>query len=154
MLFLLNLQLFQRTAKKTSDTLWSRRLIPPQQARKNRADCTIKRQTSSLRKLGAKLTYSGDSPFLLGLVVGVSNEQSSSDTFSRLPLYVQMTLHSCAHKVASQKLEKITELKVPFRKELPKMSLVGIEDIRCNCPDATHMTTQCLETNLRKWSKK
>ena len=97
MLFLLNLQLFQRTAKKTSDTLWSRTLIPPQQARKNRGDCTVKRQTSSLRKFGAKLTYSGDSRILLGLVIGVSNEQSSSDTVSRLPLYVQMTLQTGAH---------------------------------------------------------
>ena len=44
-------------------------------------------QTNSLRQLGAKLTYSGNSPFLLQLVIGVSNEQSS-DTVSWLPLYV------------------------------------------------------------------
>ena len=43
-------------------------------------------QTNSLRQLGAKMTYSGDSQFLLRLVIGVSNEQSS-DTVSWLPLY-------------------------------------------------------------------
>ena len=42
-------------------------------------------QTNSLRQLGAKLTYSGKSPFLLRLVIGVSNEQSS-DTVSWLQL--------------------------------------------------------------------
>ena len=44
-------------------------------------------QTNSLGQLGAKLTYCGESAFLLLLVFGVSNEQSS-DTVSGLPLYV------------------------------------------------------------------
>ena len=34
------------------------------------------RQTTYPRPLGAKLTYIGDSPFLLQLVICVSNEQS------------------------------------------------------------------------------
>ena len=38
-------------------------------------------QTNSLRQLGAKLISSGDSLFLLRLVIGVSNEQPS-DTVS------------------------------------------------------------------------
>ena len=42
-------------------------------------------QINFLKQLAAKLTYSGDSPFLLRLVIGVSNEQSS-DTVSWLPL--------------------------------------------------------------------
>ena len=33
---------FQRTVEKTADTLWSRILVPPQQATKNRAGCTAK----------------------------------------------------------------------------------------------------------------
>ena len=86
-------------------------------------------QTNSLRQLGAKLTYSGDSPCLLRLVIGVTNEQSS-DTASWLPLHV------------------------PFRKELAKTSLVSIEDISCICPDATHMITRCVETDLRKMAQK
>ena len=49
---------------------------------------------------------------------------------------------------------KRTELNVPFRKKLPRTSLVSIEIIRCVCPDATHMITRCVETDLRKMAKK
>ena len=41
-----------------------------------------------------------------------------------------------------------------FEKKLPKTSLVRIEDIRCVCPDATHMITRCVETDLRKMAQK
>ena len=44
---------------------------------------------------------------------------------------------------------KRIELNVPFRKELPKTSLVSIEEIQCVCRDATHMITRCVETDLR-----
>ena len=49
---------------------------------------------------------------------------------------------------------KRAEIKVPFRKKLTKTSLVSIEDIRCVCPDATHMNTRCVETNLREMAQK
>ena len=49
---------------------------------------------------------------------------------------------------------KRSELNVPFRKELPKTSLVNIEKIQCVCPDATHMITRCKETDLRKRAQK
>ena len=49
---------------------------------------------------------------------------------------------------------KRTELNVPFRKKLPKTSLVSIEDIRCVCPDAIHMITRCVGTDLRKMAQK
>ena len=49
---------------------------------------------------------------------------------------------------------KRTEINVPFRKKLPKTSLVSIEDIRCVCPDATHMITRCMETDHRKMARK
>ena len=39
---------------------------------------------------------------------------------------------------------------MPFSKKLPKASLGSIEDIRCICPDAPHMITRCVETDLRK----
>ena len=44
-------------------------------------------QTNSLGQLVTKLTYNCESPFLLRLVIGVNNEQSS-DTVSWLPLYM------------------------------------------------------------------
>ena len=110
-------------------------------------------QTNSLGQLGAKLTYSGDSPFLLRLVIGVSNEQSS-DTASWLPLYVSNDIIGFRLLTCKPENGEITELNVPFRKELPKTSLVCIEDIRCVCPDANHMITRCLETGLRKTAQK
>ena len=101
-------------------------------------------QTNSLGKLGAKLTYCGESPFLLRLVFGVSNEQSS-DTVSWLPLYVSNDITD---------FRPLTELNVPFRNFLPKMSLVSIEDIRCVCPNATHMITRRVEKDLCKMAHK
>ena len=110
-------------------------------------------QTNSLRQLGAKLTYSGDSPFLLRLVIGVSNEQSS-DTVSWLPLYLSNDITDFRPLPCEPETGKRPELNVPFRKKLPKTSLVSIEDIRCVCPDTTHMITRCVETDLRKMAQK
>ena len=110
-------------------------------------------QTNSLRQLGAKLTYSGDSPLLLRLDIGVSNEQSS-DTVSWLPLYMSNDTTYFRPLTCQPATGKRTELNVPFRKKLPKTSLVSIEDIRCVCPDATHMITRCVETDLRKMAQK
>ena len=73
-------------------------------------------QTNSLRQLGAKLTYSGDSPFLLRLVIGVSNEQSS-DTVSWLPLYVSNDTTDFRPLTCEPETGKRTELNVPFRKK-------------------------------------
>ena len=109
-------------------------------------------QTNSLRLLGAKRIYSGDSPFLLRLVNGVSNEQSS-DTVSWLPLYVSNDTRDFRPLTCESETGKITELNVPFCKKLPKTSLVSIEDIRCVCPDATHMITGCVETDLCKMAQ-
>ena len=85
-------------------------------------------KTNSLRQLGAKLTYSGDSPFLLRLVIGVSNEQSS-DTVSRLPLYVSNDTTDFLPLTCEPETGKRNELNVPFRKKLPKTSLLSIEAI-------------------------
>ena len=110
-------------------------------------------QTNSRRQLGAKLTYSGDSPFLLRLVIGVSTEQSS-DTVSWLPLYVSNDTTDFRPLTCEPETVKRTELYVPFRKKLPKTSLVSIEDIRCVCPAATHMITRYVETDIRKMARK
>ena len=85
-------------------------------------------QTNSLRQLGAKLTYSGDSSFLLRLVIDVSNEQSS-DTVSWLPLYVSNDTTDFRPLTCEPETGKRTELNLPFRKKLPKTSLFSIEDI-------------------------
>ena len=92
-------------------------------------------------------------PFLLRLVIDVSNEQSS-DTVSWIPLYVSNDTTYFRPLTCEPETDKRTELSVPFRKELPKTSLVSIEDIRCVCPDAIHMITRCVETVLRKLAQK
>ena len=108
---------------------------------------------NSLRQVGANLIYSGDSPFLLLLVIGVSNEHSS-DTVSWLPLYASNDTTNFHLPTCEPETGKRTALNVPFRKELPKMSLVSIEDIRCACPYATYMITRCVQTHFRKMSQK
>ena len=98
-------------------------------------------QTNSLRQLGAMLTYSGDSSFLLRVIIAFSDEQSS-DTVSWLPLYVSNDTTDFRPLTREPETGKRTELNVPFRKKLPVTSLVRVEDIRCVCPDATHMITR------------
>ena len=91
--------------------------------------------------------------FLLRLVIGVSNEQSS-DTVSWLPLLLSNDTTDFRPLTCKPETGKRTELNVPFRKKLPKTSLVSIENFRCVCPDATHMITRCVETDLRKMVQK
>ena len=43
---------------------------------------------------------------------------------------------------------------MPFRKELPKASLVSLEDTRCICPDTTHMIIRCFEADFREMAQK
>ena len=43
---------------------------------------------------------------------------------------------------------------IPFRKDLPKSSLVFYENIQSVCPDATHMTTRCVENDLQRIAQK
>ena len=46
--------------------------------------------------------------------------------------------------------------KVPvlFRTDLAATSLVSHDDIRCVCPDVTHMITRCVEDDLKKIAQK
>ena len=44
-------------------------------------------QTEQLNQMGIKLTYSGDQPFLLRLIMGISKDDSNEFT-SKIPLYV------------------------------------------------------------------
>ena len=43
---------------------------------------------------------------------------------------------------------------VSFRTDLPATSLVSYDDIRCVCPDVTHMITRCVENDLKKIAQK
>jgi hypothetical protein len=108
-------------------------------------------QTKELRRLGAKLTFSGDTLFLLRLILGKSNEKANAYP-SRLPLHVTDTtlLPTTCHPDTGKR----TDLEIPFRDDIPKESLVSMDDVRCVCPDTTHMITRCVERDLKRMAQK
>ena len=106
-------------------------------------------KTSELSDRGVKLTYSGDTPFLLRLILGISCETNFE---SKMPLHVpdNSFLPTNCHPETGLR----TDLKIPFREELPKASLVYFQDVRCICPGPTHMITRCVENDLRRVAQK
>ena len=109
------------------------------------------RETKQLQNMGVKITYSGDSPFLNRLVLGISSELSS-DHPSHIPVYVSeknFLPTSCSDSDG-----KRTSLEVPFRQNVPKEALSSIEDIRTICPDATHMIARCVENDIKRVAQK
>ena len=82
-------------------------------------------KTLELSKRGVILTYSGDSPFLMRLVLGITNESASP---SKMPLYVterDYTPTKCHHETGLR-----SDVIIPFRKDLPKSFLVFYENIQ------------------------
>ena len=74
-------------------------------------------KTSDLSDRGVKLTYSGDAPFLPRLILGISCETNFE---SKMPLHIP-----------DKSFLPTTDLKISFREELPKTSLVYFQDVRC-----------------------
>ena len=107
-------------------------------------------QTKELDSLGVKVTYSGDSPFLLRLILGISNERAREFP-SKLPIYVKDSeqhkfLPTTCHPTTGRRTDAV----VPFRDSVPTTSLVYARDVRCVCPDPTHMVTRCVENDVKK----
>ena len=107
-------------------------------------------ETLKLHQLGAKLTYSGDSPYLLRLILGAGSELENKYP-SKLPLYVEddkqdTYLPTTVHPVTKRRTDAV----VPFRQSIPQSALVYVEDIRCVCPDPVHMATRCVENDIRR----
>ena len=46
------------------------------------------------------------------------------------------------------------DAEIPLRTPVPSVSLVYMEDVRCVCPDPTHMLTRCVENDLRRIAQK
>ena len=109
------------------------------------------RQTKELQALGVEITYSGDSPFLTRLVLGISTERSSSHP-SQLAIYVceEKFLPTCCSDVDGRR----TSLKIPFRQHVPREALASIFDVRTVSPYATHMITRCTENDIRRVDQK
>ena len=103
--------------------------------------------TLNLASKGVHLTYSGDSPFLMKLFLGKSVE-SSNEFPTNIPVHVCDPTFLPTLCDVSTGLR--TDVSVPFRSEVPTTALVYCEDIRCICPDATHMITRCVENDLRR----
>lgn len=105
-------------------------------------------QTKKLSELGCHLTLSGDSPFLLRLVMDI-NKENCKEYPSWLPLYVGDT-NAIVPTSTDPETGFRTKLHIPFKTDLPTKSLVFLESTKAICPDVTHMTTRNVENDLRK----
>ena len=106
-------------------------------------------KTLELSNRGVKLTYSGDSPFLIRFILGLTNETLSP---SRMPLHVtdpQYTPTTCDPKTGLR-----SDVAKAFRTDLPKSSLVYFENVQSVCPDVTHITTRRVENDLQRIAQK
>ena len=99
--------------------------------------------------MGSRVLYFGQN---LGRILGISNDRSS-DFPSLMPLFLGTddTFLPTTVDPESGYRSKVT---VPFLTDLPATSLVSYDDIRCVCPDLTHMITRCVENNLKKIARK
>ena len=110
-------------------------------------------QTNSLRHLGAKLTYSGDSPFLLRLVIGVSNEQSS-DTVSWLQLYVSNDTTVFRPLTCEPETGKELNSICHFEKSYRRRHWSASKTFNAFVQMPPKIITRCVETDLRKKAQK
>ena len=87
-------------------------------------------QTKQLADLGVEISYSGDTPYLLSLILGISNE-TSNDTPSHLPIYIPPESESAYLPTTKcSKTGRRSTVEIPFRKDIPSTSLVYARDIR------------------------
>ena len=107
--------------------------------------------TLKLSNEGVHLTYSGDSPFLMRLFLGKSSEHAEEFP-TKIPLHVVDRKYLPTLCDGSTGLR--TDVPIPFRSEVPKTALVYCKDIRCVCPDATHMITRIVENDIRKLAQR
>lgn len=111
------------------------------------------RQTKSLHLAGATVSYSGDTPFLLHLILGASSERATEFP-THLPLYIPAENDTCLPTSVDPDSLLRSDLTIPFRTEIPPESLVFFEDIRLVCPDVTHMFPRLAEKDLREMAQK
>ena len=109
------------------------------------------RHTQKLRKFGVKLTYSGDTPFLLKLIT-----RHAVDTANICPtdvaLYFDMAKKPLPTDCDTRESTPFRQTyePLPFIEGCPHTSLVSFKDIRCVVPDVSHMIPRCVESDLRK----
>ena len=105
-------------------------------------------ETKQLHEMGLKITCSGDQPFLLRLILGISKDDAK-EYASKIPLYVGKSLSHTPTATDLQTKQRM-KLSTPFITQIPKQTLIYIPDIRCVCPDPTHAIIRCVEGDLRK----
>lgn len=105
-----------------------------------------------MHRLGAKLTYTGDQPFLLRLILGISKDDAKIYS-SKIPMYVGEGSKLDPEYVNPQTGQR-TDVEVQFRTDIPRPSLVYIQHITTVTIDSSHARTRCTETDLKKWVEK
>ncbi len=110
------------------------------------------KQTKRLGAFEVKLTYSGDQPFLLRLILGIEADYGTVYP-SKMPMYLA---DSCAveprdvHPITKQR----TDVEMQFRNEVPKDSMVHFDHITAVTIIATHVCLRIVEGDLQKWVNK
>ena len=118
----------------------------------NKSTHWLYQQTKRLSDFGVKLTYSGDQPFLLRLILGIDADYGTKYP-SKMPMYLA---DSCAvkptdvHPITKQR----TDVEVQFRNDIPKESMVHFDHITAVTIDATHACIRIVEGDLQKWVNK
>ena len=84
-------------------------------------------------------------------ILGISNDRSS-DFPSLMPLFLGSD-DTFLPTIVDPKSGYRNNVPVPFRTDPPATSLVSYDDIRCVCPDVTHMITRCVENDLKNAQK-
>ena len=106
------------------------------------------KQTRELSEEGVLVVYSGDSPFVMRLILGRTNESVST---SLMPLYIADNEDSpFPPSKTDPRTKKRLDVEVPFRKEIPQTALVHMRDITVVCPDVLHMMIRLVENDLTK----
>lgn len=107
-------------------------------------------QTKTLTDLGCHVTLSGDSPFLIRLIMDAEAEDESRFP-SKLPLYLGEGNEILPTTTGPDGFR--TKLHIPFKTELPRKSLIFLESTKAICPDVMHMTTRNVENDLFKMAE-
>lgn len=104
--------------------------------------------------MGARVTYTGDQPFLLRLILGITKDDGN-DHPSKIPLYLS---EECNQKITPWTVhpesKQRTDVEITFRRGIPKTSLIYFDHIGQVSIDGTHARARIVECDLAKWVNK
>ena len=106
-------------------------------------------QTKELNDMGVSVTYSGDQPFLLRLILGISVDYNYK---SMAPMYFDDEETDIFAVNPDSRMR--SDLNVNFRQSIPKTSIVYFRHITNVAIDPTHARTRTVESDLQKCTNK